>query len=105
MTKIKRNIGSNRGRGRVWIEKKPLSENGWLKGVRYKRISVFADSRGQGFDLLRDKAGPLKVAGGPGRPVIDICGAFVDTVLDGFDTVEISISSKKISIRGKAFND
>ena len=76
MTKINRNIGTNRGRGRVWIEnrpnskEKPLTENGWLKGVRYKRTV-----KGKGFELLRDKDGPLKVAGGPGRPVIDICGA------------------------------
>jgi len=100
-TVIERNIGTNRGLRRVWIEnranskQKPLTENGWLKGVRYTRTD-----KANGFELVRDKGGDLKVAGAPDRPVLDICGIFVGKVLEGFDKVTIKITKDKIKITG-----
>tara|TARA_R110002051_G_scaffold293717_2_gene358780 strand:- start:72 stop:476 length:405 start_codon:yes stop_codon:yes gene_type:complete len=94
-TVIERNIGTNRGLRRVWIERKPLSENGWHKGMRYTRTD-----KANGFELVRDKGGDLKVAGAPDRPVLDICGIFVGKVLEGFDKVSIKITKDKIKITG-----
>ena len=78
---ITRNIGSNRGNRRVWIEGKSLEQLGWTKGVRYTRKT--------------DKSGE-------GRPVLDLCGAYVGKALDGFNEVSVSITANKITITGKA---
>tara|TARA_R100001443_G_scaffold94656_1_gene101179 strand:- start:21 stop:419 length:399 start_codon:yes stop_codon:yes gene_type:complete len=94
---ITRNIGSNRGNRRVWIEGKSLEQLGWTKGVRYTR-----KTDGAGFTLERDESGKLKVAGGEGRPVLDLCGAYVGKALDGYNEVSVTITANKISITGKA---
>ena len=94
---ITRYIGSNRENKRVWIEGKSLEELGWTKGVRYTRKTDKS-----GFTLERDESGKLKVAGGEGRPVLDICGKYVTKALEGFDQVSVTITANKISITGKA---
>ena len=95
MKEITRNIGSNRGKPRVWIEGKSLANEAWNKGVRYKRIDTV-----NGWELVRDDKGPLKIAGGDNRPVIDLCGAYVGKTLAGFEKVTVRITANKIVIQG-----
>ena len=95
MKEITRNIGSNRGKPRVWIEGKSLANEAWNKGVRYKRIDTV-----NGWELVRDDKGPLKIAGGDNRPVIDLCGAYVGKTLSGFEKVTVKITANKIVIQG-----
>jgi hypothetical protein len=93
------NIGTNRGKRRVWVEGKALERLGWVKGVTYTRKPLLLSS---GFTLTRDNAGDLRVAGGDGRPVLDLCGNYVAAALEGFDKVTVTITAKKITITGKA---
>ena len=97
MKEITRNIGSNRGNSRVWIEGKSLANESWNKGTRYKRIET-----ANGWELVRDDNGPLKIAGGDNRPVIDLCGAYVGKTLAGFEKVTVKITANKITIQGTA---
>ena len=93
------NIGTNRGKRRVWVEGKALERLGWVKGVTYTRKALLLES---GFTLTRDNAGPLRVAGGEGRPVLDLCGNYVAAALEGFEKVTVTITANKITITGKA---
>lgn len=96
-----RQIGSNRGNRRVWIEGtgafKQLEALGWTKGVTYKR-----ETTANGFTITRDDAGKLRVAGSAGRPVFDLCGAYVGKALAGCSEVAVTVTSKTITITGKA---
>ena len=95
-----RQIGSNRGNRRVWIEGtgafKQLEALGWTKGVTYSR-----ETTANGFTITRDDAGKLRVAGSAGRPVFDLCGAYVGKALAGFEQVSVTITKTKITITGK----
>ena len=51
---------------------------------------------------MRDDNGPLKIAGGENRPVIDLCGAYVGKALNGFEKVSVVITAEKIVIKGAA---
>lgn len=95
MNEIQRNIGENRGKRRVWIEGKSLTDGGWVKGVTYSR-----EETADGFVLTRKENGPLKIAGGENRPVIDMCGGYVAKVLDGYEKVSVKIEANKITITG-----
>ena len=97
MIKINRNIGHNRGNRRVWIEGKSLANENWNKGTRYTKKET-----ANGFELVRDDNGPLKIAGGENRPVIDLCGAYVGKALNGFEKVSVVITAEKIVIKGAA---
>ena len=95
------NVGTNRGKRRVWVEGKALERLGWVKGVKYTRKELQLES---GFTLTRDNAGSLKVAGGEGRPVLDLCGNYVESALgsitEGYKEVSVKITEKKIVITG-----
>jgi len=93
------NVGTNRGKRRVWVEGKALERLGWVKGVTYTRKELLLQS---GFTLTRDNGGSLKVAGGEGRPVLDLCGNYVAAALEGFEKVTVTITTNKITITGKA---
>lgn len=68
---ITRKIGRNRGKKRLWLEGKVLSENGFPHGTRYlvsigpKSICIMVTT-----NPLLDRA--RTVAGTPERPIIDI---------------------------------
>ena len=96
-----RQIGSNRGNRRVWIEGtgafKQLEALGWTKGVTYSR-----ETTANGFTITRDDCGKLRVAGSAGRPVFDLCGAYVGKALAGCSEVAVTVTSKTITITGKS---
>ena len=92
---LTRNIGSNRGQARVWIEGNALAVNGWTKGMPYERILS-----GNKFLLSKTSKGKLKVAGTDVRPILDLCGAYVTKALQGFEKVSVSIDNGSIIIKG-----
>ena len=93
---ITRNIGLNRGKSRIWIEGKSLSDYGWIKGASYAK-----DNSAKGLIVLtKDVKGKLNVAGGPDRPVLDLCGKYVSIGFVGFQKVSVEITVEKITIKG-----
>lgn len=86
---------------RVWLEGKALEKLGWVKGVTYTRKDQLLED---GFTLIKDSAGDLRVAGGEGRPVLDLCGKYVEKALgsitEGYKEVTVKITENKIIITG-----
>ncbi len=66
---MKRKIGSNRGKPRLWLEGNYLEIAGLPHGSRWNLVPV-AD----GFDIARAEDGKRKIAGTPARPIVDISG-------------------------------
>lgn len=92
---ITRKIGRNRGNARLWIEGSCLENAGWNTGSTFERI----DSPGT-ITLRRNPAGPRKVAGTPGRPIIDTNSNSLLSALGVAlgETVSISITQESITI-------
>lgn len=67
---ITRKIGRNRGKPRLWIEGKALVEAGLDHGTRWNLTPTNI-----GLLIERSAEGTRKIAGKPGRPIIDIIGA------------------------------
>ena len=65
-----RKVGLNRGKPRLWIEGKLLIDAGLDHGQRWDIVPM-----DDGFKIVRNPAGKRKVAGKPGRPIIDITGS------------------------------
>lgn len=63
-----RKIGMNRGKPRLWLEGAILSNNGFNHGLRYDLVR----RNHGGFDLVICAEGKRKIAGTPGRPIVDI---------------------------------
>ena len=96
--KATRRIGSNRGNRRIWLEGtgalKALDSLGWIKGTTYKR-----ETMPDGFTLTKSAEGRLRVAGSQGRPVFDLCGAYVTKAMTGADQVSVTVTPQKITIK------
>ena len=58
----------NRGRARVWVESKRLSEFGFTRGA-----PITIDLNGDGIVVRLDPNGKRKVAGRPDKQILDIC--------------------------------
>lgn len=67
---LTRKIGQNRGRPRLWLEGRILSDAGFVKGDRWNLVPTEA-----GIDILKDAEGARKIAGTDTRPIIDIMGS------------------------------
>lgn len=65
-----RKVGSNRGKPRLWIEGKILIDAGLDHGQRWDLVPT-----DDGFKIVNNPSGKRKVAGKPGRPIIDITGS------------------------------
>ena len=61
-----RKLGSNRGKTRLWLEGNILSAKGWESGDRFNVILLDGVLR-----YVKTPEGKRKVAGKPGRPIID----------------------------------
>jgi hypothetical protein len=68
MTTYSRNIGSNRGKPRLWLEGAILASNGFSRGTPYQLEPIIG-----GFIIVRGE-GARHVAGTADRPIIDISG-------------------------------
>lgn len=71
-TTTTRNIGMNKGKPRLWIEGNVLVDAGLDHGQRWN-LEPHGD--GAGFTIAWHPEGKRKIAGKPGRPIIDITGA------------------------------
>ena len=98
MKTLETKIGTNRGRKRIWIEGNNLALNGWQTGEHYTRH----EHKG-GFVLTKNPSGKLKVAKGKqGRPVLDLCGEYVERVLGEYEKAVVVIKPNAITIVGRA---
>ena len=77
MKEYTRKIGLNRGKARLWLEGRILSDNGFSHGDAYHVETI----PGQ-ITITLHSMGSRKIAGKIGREIIDMSGA---TVSDAFD--------------------
>ncbi|WP_425044143.1 hypothetical protein [Primorskyibacter sp. S87] len=85
MITVQRKIGQNRGKPRLWLEGKHLVAAGLDHGTRWTLIPTDT-----GFTIQRDADGARRVAGKPGRPIIDINSPRSLGVLAGAATVTLT---------------
>lgn len=86
METITRKIGRNRGKPRLWIEGKALERAGLPHGTPWTlRITDF------GLTIAAYSEGERKIAGKPGRPIVDIIGAALGPIVGAAASVEITI--------------
>lgn len=112
-----RNIGSNRGKRRIWIEGKALARFGWTKGTSYVQANFsYAPPYRNWIDLVKgnkqsdvggsfllkkkSKVTEKRIAGTIDRPIIDLCGNYVAKLFKGYKTVQIHITTNSIEIEG-----
>tara|TARA_R100000655_G_scaffold101434_1_gene146564 strand:+ start:898 stop:1224 length:327 start_codon:yes stop_codon:yes gene_type:complete len=96
MKTIETKIGDHRGGKRVWIEGNNLALNGWQTGEHYTREVCEG-----GFVLTKNAAAKLKVAKGKqGRPVLDLCGKYVEKALGDYQKAIVTITPETITIKG-----
>ena len=67
MTTWTRNIGSNRGKPRLWLEGAILTECGFKHGDTWELVEHL-----DCFQIRKDREGKRRIAGTPERPIIDI---------------------------------
>ena len=67
-----RKIGLNRGKRRIWLEGKVLTDNGIKHGMRFD--IEHAHNR---LTIMAGKNGQRKIAGTTDRPIIDMSGATI----------------------------
>ncbi|WP_425043991.1 hypothetical protein [Primorskyibacter sp. S87] len=95
MKQVTRKIGRNRGKPRLWIEGPALIRAGLDHGNRWDLIPAPS-----GFDIVRNNpAGKRKIAGRPGRPIIDISGPRSLGAVADVEVVTLNISDGKIEVR------
>jgi hypothetical protein len=97
-----RKIGANRGKPRIWLEGKILSEKGWNRGTEFfpsfseGRIRYIKDS---GYVGPGETLGKIrKVAGSETRPVIDTNSVKIQECFGDIARVEVSITEGEITI-------
>ena len=66
LTTATRKLGSNRGKTRLWLEGNILESQGWTTGDRFDVILIDGVLK-----YAKNPNGKRKVAGKPGRPIID----------------------------------
>lgn len=93
----RRNIGQNRGKPRLWIEGKVLVDAGLDHGARWDLVP---HEDGKGFDVVENADGKRKIAGKPGRPIIDITGKTLGAVGEA-QSVTISQIEAGLSVRAE----
>lgn len=82
-TTVNRNIGSNKGRPRLWLEKAVLADAGFKAGDK-----IHAEVTEQGrLDVRVWAEGKRKVSGKADRPIIDLTGKLLEEA--GFKTGDV----------------
>jgi len=91
-----RKLGSNRGKTRLWLEGKLLSESNWKRGDYFDVIWLDGVLR-----YIKNPNGSRKVAGTEARPIIDTNTDKIATTLHAStgDKVSITITSNSITIQ------
>lgn len=73
-----RRVGMNRGKPRIWIEGKILTEAGFKPGDRYDF---------DGTRITRNPEGKRKISGKGDRPIVDISGRAVPEGMTHFEQI------------------
>ena len=94
---VSRKIGLNKGKRRIWLEGAVLSNAGFNHGDRF---NVYHGKNV--LEIVWDLHGKRKIAGKPGRPIIDMSAGTIDASFAA-DIVRVEIDSKqlKLSLYGK----
>lgn len=89
-TTYTRNIGFNKGRPRLWLEKAILTDNGFKVG---DKITVSIEAVGR-MNIDVNPEGNRKVSGKGDRPIIDLTGKILEEAgFDGVAKVQITAVS------------
>lgn len=94
---VNRNIGTNKGNRRVWIEGDILASNGWTRGTRYDRLVEVETGR---IHLTANPDGKYKVAGTDSRPILDLAGKWMTRWVDAAEaeSVEVVVTATTVRI-------
>ena len=84
-TTTTRNIGANKGKPRLWIEGQSLIDAGLDHGARWD----ITDAAPGAFTICRAIDGKRKIAGKPGRPIIDMTGKTLTDI--GFQSGDVAV--------------
>jgi hypothetical protein len=95
-TTATRKLGSNRGKTRLWLEGNILSSQGWYTGDRFDVVMIDGVLK-----YAKNPNGKRKVAGKPGRPIIDTNTDKLSTTLNAKagEVVNVSATTKQITIQ------
>lgn len=96
LTQATRKLGSNRGKTRLWLEGNILANHGWTTGDKFDVVMIDGVLK-----YAKNTNGKRKVAGKPGRPIIDTnTNAISDTLnaLPG-DVVNVIATREAITIQ------
>lgn len=91
-----RKLGSNRGKTRLWLEGKILSDSNWQRGDAFDVIWLDGVLR-----YIKNPNGSRKVAGTEARPIIDTNTDKLASTLHAStgDKVNITVTSQSITIQ------
>lgn len=91
-------IAHNRGKPRVWIEGKFLLDHDIIKGMKFDRLMPHVEQGERDYPLQMTLAfhakGSHTVAGSETRPIIDLNGAYLNQIFEGFTHYEAIMDSE-----------
>ena len=95
-------IAHNRGKPRVWIEGKFLLDNGIIKGMTFDKELPHVEQSERDYPLQMtlyffNSLGNHTVAGSDTRPIIDLNGAYLNQIFEGFTHYEAQIDRDPIT--------
>lgn len=95
-TTAKRKLGSNRGKTRLWLEGNILENHGWTTGDKFDVVMIDGVLK-----YVKHSNGKRKVAGKPGRPIIDTNTDKISHTLNAKpgDVVNVIATSEAITIQ------
>lgn len=95
-TNATRKLGSNRGKTRLWLEGAILESHGWKPGDRFDVIWIDGVMR-----YAKYAEGQRKVAGKPGRPIIDTNTDKLSTTLNALpgEVVNVIVTAQSITVQ------
>lgn len=84
-------VGRNRGKPRLWLQAAYMAEHGWDRGTRYN-VTL---SPGRVLIQATDE-GKRKVAGKPGKPIIDLNSKALAEAFQPGDKVDLTFNFGRI---------
>jgi len=96
LTQATRKLGSNRGKTRLWLEGAILSTQGWHTGDKFDVILIDGVLK-----YSKNTNGKRKVAGKPGRPIIDTNTNAISDTLNAKpgDVVNVIATAQSITVQ------
>ena len=95
-TTTTRKLGANRGKTRLWLEGAILSTHGWTTGAKFDVILIDGVLK-----YVKNPNGKRKVAGKPGRPIIDTNTNAISDTLNASpgDVVNVIATREAITVQ------